>query len=1838
MTRPPNSENEQEPSNRRRLWLILLRRTSLVLGIILLAGIAGGAWWLRKFIYTDLAPLVERNLEQSLGRPVDLGQVTSFSLNSLTFDSLSIPATPTDSDRVKVEDVQVEFSPLQVLLTRSLPINVTLIQPDVYIQQNQQGEWVTTQIKTTPQGQGPIQINLQTIRIRNGDVVLDPTPRPGRPNGPVALDNVGGVAQLLPENQGISYDITGQLTRGGTVNIVGQTRPSTEQTHLQVNAQNVQAADLSRLVELPIRLQAGQVDGNLTVELQPTQPEVSLTGTANVRQVTAQVENLPQKFNNATGTLTFQGQQVAFENLNANYGKIPLQVSGGLSTQTGFNVSGQVKPVSAKNAIDTLNVTSPVPISGQVQANIQLQGPINEPVLSGTLSTIKAAQVDRVQFQNISTGFRLNVGKGTSQLTLSNLQLTPVAGGQIAGKGEVKLGRQTDVMLNLRAEDVPADVLAKTYGFSSPITIGTVSANAEVTGTVEGKQPLQLILSNVQATPPAGGQITAGGQIGLSPQGNVALNVQAQGLPANAIAKSYNLSLPFNVGGVSANATVTGSVGTQKPLQVNISSIRATPEIGGEIVATGQVGLAPQGNVSLNVQAENLPGDAIAKAYNTSPPVTIGNVSANAKITGNIGDLRTVAQVKAPQATYPVTGQVVVAQQDGGIRFRDTVVRVAGGTLTARGQVEQDRWRAFVDAEGLQLSRFEQVPPQFQGILSSELNLAGTTNSFQPSAIQATGQATLRNIAGGRVDVNNINLNNGQWQAVAKVSQVELNRFSEQLRGQLNTNLRVAGTTESFQLNNIRAAGQVRLSQGIAVIDDPLTAQIQWNGDRIIVERATAPGLIAQGTIDVQLPETGTPQIAALNLDVRAENFSLQEFDNLPQNVALAGQADFNGQITGTPDAPNAAGNLRLENFSVSGLNFDQVLTGKVNFQPGQGTELRLSGPQDQIAVNLGPENLPTSFVIRRNQAVATGRTEGDTLFVNVEDFPVAVLENAVPGDRLNLQPLAGDISADLAVNLKEYTVAGNVTVDQPRVGRLTADQFQGNISFANGTATLTGGDLQIGDDNISINANVETAGQTPQFQAQVSFDQARIQNILQAFNVFDFQDLSGGLTTPEFAGASALETVSVGLPNANLLSQIRRFSEIEALLTQEQTQREEAQTLPTLAELQGVLSGQIQASGSLPTGINADFNIQSSKLAWGQYNVDGLIAQGSFNNGVVTLSPLRIDLAKQGLIAFTGQLGSDALSGQVRVSSLPLSLLEPFLQDFPVDVTGEVTALATLAGSLENPRAIGEVTLANAVINEEPVKTGDLSFNFNDGRLNFASNILITGTEPVEIQGSVPVPLPFAVVQPESNEISIAANVQNEGLGLLNLFTDQVTFVQGQGLVDVEVQGTLDQPTITGNVTVQDATFRAAALPEPLTGVTGTLEFNGNRVNVQNVQGQYNQGEVTAAGIIPIFASQQALTEAATNPLTVSIDNLDLEVAGLYQGGVSGNVVITGTALEPAIGGKIILSDGQVLIGGQETAAVATPAAGTPNESATPGAPTTTNRPPIEFENLQLVLDDDVRITNRSLVAFIPTEFAPPIISFKAKGDLTINGSLANPRPQGVVRLTQGQVNLFATQFTLERGYEQTATFTPTGGIDPVLDVRLVALVPEGSGTRLPTSPFSSEISDAPTFTSLGTLETIRVEARATGPASELEQNLTLTSDPQRSESEIISLLGGSIINTLGQADPALGIASFAGAGILSDLQGSLSQIAQSIGFSEFRIYPTTVANEATRASVLSLAAEGVFDVTGNLSASISRVFLTNESFRYGVLYRLNDNIRVRGTTDFGDESRLTVNYESRF
>lgn len=1233
MTNSPDPENQATTSNWR--WKrLLFSRVSIAIGIPLLLGLAAGAWWLRTFVYEQLAPLVAKSLTQTLKRPVQIGRVERFYPNGLRLGASSVPATKTDPDRVSIESVEVAFNPLQLLFTRTLNLDVTLVNPNIYIQQDAQGRWVNTDIAQGGES-GAFQIVLDKLRVRNADATLVSNVRRNdrpSPQNTVALDKVNGIADFQDNYELIEFNLDGGLKRGGTLALQGDFRTKTGRSDILVKTQNFLASDLTRLIELPLNLNGGRINSDLKAQLTP-EKLIGLYGTAELKSVTAQANQLPQPFYNSTGRLRFQGTEILLDNVSTSYGKIGAIANGSLDTAGGYNLSARANAVSVAAAKDTLNLQLPVPVTGVFRSDVKLTGAIEQPVLTGRVANIKPVRIDQVNFKNASANFTLATAAST--ISFKNIQATPTAGGKVGGNGSIKLalkpGQQTGLNFNIVAQNVPGDAIAKAYGINTPnIKIGSVSALAQVSGTPENPRT-DINWQAGQATYPGQGKLTV-----------------------------------FNAKNILFRDTI---------FRVASGTVSAAGQLVGQRWQAG-------------VQASGIRLGRLTQV----PPSLQTPVSGKFNFSGSADSFQP-EQIRA-SGSGQLTG-------------------IGGGTLTASNiQVANGRWQTQLQANGVQLQRLAAVPPQLRGDLTGRFNLSGSTTAFTPQTIRATGQGRLNNVAGGTVTASNIQLAQGQWQLAINATGVQLNRFNQQLKGQLNGLLKLAGTIDAFSPAGIRAAGNVQFSPEL--IGQPLSASLRWDGQRLIIPQATSPNLQASGVVDVDTRSGAA--IQGINFNVRAQNYNLQDIPlQLPNGANVSGRASFTGQITGNLPTPNVAGLLQLQNLIVNNVTFDPVLAGNVQLQPGRGLNLDLIGNQsDRIALNLNQNYRPNSFLVRLDEALARGRTVGENLLVNVENFPLQLLNLTPPNPIFGFGRVRGILSGDLQVNLNKLAVAGNAAIASPTLGQLQGDSLVAQFRYAGGGGTLTSSEFVKGESRYALAGSFNQTPNGPKFQAKADITKGKIQDILAALGISEFEDFQRfqpNSQSPTNAGAKDLGTLQVGLPtDTPLLTQLRRFSEIEALLQQQRQQNQNAFTLPELTQLQGTFGGTISVNGSLQNGVAANFDLEGNNWEWDKYDADQIIVRGNFEDGALTLLPLRIE-SDATRLAFTGRIGSKEQSGQLRVRNFPVSVLNDFVQ-LPVSVTGNLDATATLAGSIDNPQAIGDVQLVNGTLNQNKVESALASFS----------------------------------------------------------------------------------------------------------------------------------------------------------------------------------------------------------------------------------------------------------------------------------------------------------------------------------------------------------------------------------------------------------------------------------------------------------------------------------------------------------------------------------------------
>ncbi|MEB3830179.1 translocation/assembly module TamB domain-containing protein [Phormidium sp. CCY1219] len=1358
------------------------------------------------------------------------------------------------------------------------------------------------------------------------------------------------------------------------------------------------------------------------------------------------------------------------------------------------------------------------------------------------------------------------------------------------------------------------EVRESDFGENLPSTLEIGEARVTVTGNVREFEPGAIdarLLGQLQL---AGGSVSARGAVS---EGNLRAFVDAREIQVNQFAPD----LPVPVQVATGEATVRGNLS-----ELELSTLDATTRVELLVDSSSVFG---SGSLDDGAFQATLLADELTVISQRENPLRVSGARVN------------------------LAGSLTSANIEDIYAEADVQLGLAGGEIRGDGTLNNGDLRAFVYASGLDGNQLAADLPVQVELADAEAVVAGDIANLSPQGLDARGEARLQ-VAGAPVTTD-FGWNDGAWQATVRTSNLPLNplvpALSEPLALSEGT-VRVSGTAESFALAEVRAGGEARLILAdpdpesalspFASSISPLRTAFRWNGDNLQVTQLDAPGLNASGTVFVDVRGEQAPQVRGFNFDVALDEFNLAGLplpvENLPQVAAregdevppppyLAGAVSFAGQVRGTatpdPDSPlpfavTATGEMRLADLQVATLDFEPLISGPVRVNTAQGVEIDLRGDMDAIAVTLDDRFFPESFLLRRGDTLARGTVENQVLRFVVEEFPLGIANLAFdlpPG------PVGGAIYSSGEYDLARNAGRANIAVAGPRVGYIDAERFVAEVAYDEGLVVVDEALLRLGESEYRLAARAVLA-ENPSFEGQIEVVEGRVQDVLQALQLFTVEDAQRGLTPPDYAGSEQLDLISVGLPGERLLTQLRRLSEI-ATLVQQQAAIARQPGVPEIIKVRGEFDGEITFAGTAQTGVEANFDIVSDGLQWftqrpyqavvgdrvvlreGRVvDIEEAIVRGSFANGVVTLLPARIR-TEESLISFSGAIGGENQSGQLRVENLAVDLIRNFVE-LPdnFDVEGLVNLRATLAGSVENPQSRGEVWLDNGTVNGEEIPGLRGAFSYDRSRLNFSS------IAPEDLRVSASVPLPPT---PGNDEFSLSVDIEDDGLSLIDVATgQQVEWVEGSATVEFQAQGRLDPEAgviedlvATGSAAIANATIDAQALPEPLTNVTGTAQFERDRIVVEGIRGEFREGEVLAQGVLPIDTP----TSQVENPLTVRLDELRLNLKGLYEGGVDGQIAITGTALEPDLGGEILLSDGTVLLPSDpsgQAAANGAPGAGDEEQFG------------VEYDGLRVVLGEDLKISS------------PPLLQFVASGDLTINGFIDDPRPQGTIRLDRGLVNLFTTQFRLARDAENVAVFT--GTLNPYLDVRLVANVPEVRNTNLVSVASQSEVND-PIETTIGDGETIRVIASVEGRASQLEQNLELSSSPARSEQEIVALIGGGFVNTFGQGNTTLALANIAGNTLLLDVQNS---IANALGLSEFRLGPAIVDRGSFEQLALEVKA-GV-DITSNFSVSVERVLVDERPTDFSVRYRINDEVILRGATDFDDNHRALFEYQLRF
>jgi len=1843
-----------EPAKPSRKW----RKLVMTVAVLLLGSTGLGLIYGWYFVQRKLIPLIETEAGNYLHRPLELGKMKSFTLTQASFGSSALPATEDNPDFVKVKAVKINLAPLHFLRQKELKLDLILVKPDVYIEQDSSKLWTPTDFGSDSESEGGIKVDVKSIQLAGGQLSLVAYNSQTDSLNPAVIAEIDRVA-IRPQDGAIKFEAIADLLQGGKFKLDGKGYSDTGIIDLEIIAQQLEASEVSNLLALPIELDRGSLDGKLGVTLTDN-PLPELNGELDLKDVSLQIPGLVKPFSDSQGKLKFQGSKIELGRIATNFGRVSGVASGTLDlSETGnYQINTQVAPVEVQEVIEALELDAPVPIKGKIKGDVAVRGSLEAPVVEFDLASTTPTRIDKVDFQQVDVDLEL-IGTTLNVRQFSSL---PKGGGTITGNGKLELDGLQNLAFNVRASGIEAKAIARNYN-KLPVDIGKVSGQTNISAQAGDLSTLRFDKGDANFDLGNGTVEVDNLDYG---KGIWSSQLTARGVEFG--------SLPIGKG--SADTIAAGLVN-------GIFEVTGTSDLGnlGEVDATGQASLNTVGGKidipKINLARGTWRADArmqnlkLQRLFADLPDEFNDNLSGEFYLAGNIPD---EAQ---PQTLINGFGNLALAE--GKVRVDDL-------------KIVDENWTAIAQGTNLKLKELSSsTPDQFAGLVNGKVRLAGTTDNITPEGIKANGNGSLT-LPEGVFQAEQLAIAEGEFKAQVTPQQVDLSLFADpnsddlELNGKLGGKLALTGAVDNLSPTAVSARGNLSFSQGIDLLEQPLSAQVAWDGKRLDVLRAQGDGLEARGyvVLDESFFSDIPDKLAAVNyfefdvpkarwLDIRKLRITLPSWAT---NLDYRGRGDFAGKISGIPSAMKIAGNFGLKNFRVEDLDFAPFLAGNVLVSPDTGVKLSLrevltapllpvtedfgdqSQPLDKIELVLDRNFSPLAFAIAKDYFLIEGTGEKEILNVTTENVPVELLKAIalksndidVP-ENIALQPVNGSLSGDFIFNLETLATSGeNVVIDKPALASIRGDRLEGDFQYVDGYFAIQDVKFKQRNSIYKLKGSLSQKPDDLELNGEVTIDGGQIQDILVALQIFDLSDFARIFSDRAYGKAGDLyksanvderqALFDVGFKDAPIIDRLQLLAAIQAWLATVQEERQTA-LVPEIKNLQGTFDGKIDLFGSLKTGITSEFDFLGEKWRWGNLVGDKIVAKGSLADGILTLLPISVklqDIANAKLsqnnkdnsvsptLLFTGTFGGSTQSGQFRLVEVPMELIEQ-LFSFPSElaVDGLVNATASIAGTKDNPQARGEIRIDDAALNDTSIQSTKGSFNYKQSRLEFsASSIIAEDADPLTLKGSVPYQLPFAQAKSDSDRLELQLNVKDKGLELLDIFSrGELKWIGGSGKIALDITGILDEQrnlprklSAKGVANIKNATIAAKSLPKNLiTNINSQVFFDLDNVRVNNFQGDFGEGKITASGTVP-FGDNLSL-----NPLSIKFNNIaKVNLPRLYNGGVKGELQILGKATEPNITGDLTLFDGTILLVEEDEGdgVASTNERGNrlvKNTTADKGIAAVT-----QYKDLKLRLGKDIQISQ------------PPIFTFTATGDLDINGTFLQPSPDGTIVLKRGQVNLFTTQLGLSRDYKNTARFSTNNVLDPFLDVLLVGSAIEASDRSVPSEVSPSEIPDA----GLTTLETIRISAKVKGLASQITNKIELTSSPPRSPSEIVVLLGGGFVEALANSNGTSGLATLAGSALFGSLNAEFNNI---FPIGELRLFPTPLIDENRDNEGDGLAGEIAFDLINNLSFSVLKILNNDTPAQFGFRYRLDDNFVLRGSSNFEtDGTRGLIEYEHRF
>jgi translocation and assembly module TamB len=746
--------------------------------------------------------------------------------------------------------------------------------------------------------------------------------------------------------------------------------------------------------------------------------------------------------------------------------------------------------------------------------------------------------------------------------------------------------------------------------------------------------------------------------------------------------------------------------------------------------------------------------------------------------------------------------------------------------------------------------------------------------------------------------------------------------------------------------------------------------------------RVTEDGALELSSVSLEGPGIGLSGQGSLDGETLAAGLTarLPDLARLQQaGLPLAGAASLDLSAAGTLDAPELTAELTSEGLEAGGTPL-----------AGLSLQAETRGLPPELAGRVELETGTPAGAVRLASGIAVG----------AETLELGDLRLGRGGDTLSgrlAMPLSGPpAQGQLALRIEDLSTYGGLVPD------------------------LAGG-------SVSAQVTLSAAGGGQAAQVDARARDVRLSDgtrIAAAELEARLRDLLGALSLQANAQVSGLSMDTLSLERV-MATADGTLEDGIALDLDAAGERREAEDEP--------LPLGLSAAGRLALAEEMRLELDSLRATYGELQAQ-LRQPAQLVYGPQRLRVQGLALAfNQGELDLSAELGGGQVEARMTARDLPLGLAEAAGLKVPLE--GMLQASAQVSGPL--PRPSGRFELRTEDLHVEKRLVGDrvpldleVTGRLNAGRLDAEAQLSGFAEENLRASASLPLLVrndPPGVELPRGEPIEVTSAWSGKLAPIVGLLPVDVVRIEGDGELDLSIQGTLDDPQASGRLAITDGLYENYTLGTLLRPFTLRLEGEGSRLVLREFEAQDpGGGGMSVSGWLDLAG------EVPSFDVSAQLDDLDVARRDDLQVVTDAELSLSGDLDRAALEGSVTLERGDISLAAEVPASVPTLDVTEINT----GRPA----PPEEEEQggqglAFLSLDVELSIPGQLFIRGrgLDSEW---------KGQFSLTGTAANPSLRGELQPVRGAFDLAGKQFQLQTG---RISFSGQDDFDPSLDLTTV-------------------------------------------------------------------------------------------------------------------------------------------------------------------------------------------------